>query len=416
MASASTSRATETTVSHALDRGVPGCIYRSQNGTDHSTSSCVAKLRSKFDQHFEVVTDACDVPPAIGGVLLQNDHPIAFYSRKLSGAELNYSATDKEMLGVIAALREWRCFLEGKPFTLITDHNPNTYVDTASNVHTMCRRARWLEESSGFDYTWRSRAGRINVADPISRAPQQFNSVLPMQLASIGDMLLVCQAPMATPGPLSGCSPDSVSGGCANPCNTSHSAAEAHAPSTEAARGPAALGDALGQVATRTSRKRRAVSLKRGDDSPEMCRKGRLGGEADREQNTLPAQGQPIPVHKEDQLIVQEEIEKVFIDRVSIGYERDSNLSKESFDDGTYRRDKTGLYWTDKEQLVITNYDNLREEVIHPVKSVYRVDTLFSEVIVVWNTCRALWGSSDTEEGTRGVLFQVIYTRTVITN
>jgi hypothetical protein len=98
-----------------------------------------------------------------------------------------------------------------------------------------------------------------------------------------------------------------------------------------------------------------------------MCRKGRLGGEADREQNTLPAQGQPIPVHKENQLIVQEEIEKVFIDRVSIGYEPDYNLSKESFDDGTYRRDKTGLYWTDKEQLVIPNYGNLREECIHSV-------------------------------------------------
>jgi hypothetical protein len=167
-------------------------------------------MLTNFDRHFEVVTDACEVPPAIGGVLLQNDHPIAFYSRKLSGVELNYSATDKEMLGVIAALREWRCFLEGKPFTLITDHKPNTYLDTASNVHTMRRRARWLEESSGFDYTWRYRAGRINVADPISRAPQHFNSVLPMQLASIRGMVLVRQAPTAIPGPLSGCSPDSL--------------------------------------------------------------------------------------------------------------------------------------------------------------------------------------------------------------
>jgi hypothetical protein len=59
-----------------------------------------------FEKHFEVVTDACEIPPAIGGVLLQDAHPVAFYSRKLSGAELNYSATDKEMLGVIYALRE----------------------------------------------------------------------------------------------------------------------------------------------------------------------------------------------------------------------------------------------------------------------------------------------------------------------
>jgi hypothetical protein len=36
---------------------------------------------------------------------------LAYYSRKLSGAELNYSVTDLEMLGVIDALREWRCYL-----------------------------------------------------------------------------------------------------------------------------------------------------------------------------------------------------------------------------------------------------------------------------------------------------------------
>jgi hypothetical protein len=59
---------------------------------------------------FEVVTDACQVPPAIGGVLLQEGQPVAYYSRKLNGAELNYSVTDLEMLGVVGALRERRCF------------------------------------------------------------------------------------------------------------------------------------------------------------------------------------------------------------------------------------------------------------------------------------------------------------------
>jgi hypothetical protein len=153
-----------------------------------------------------------------------------------------------------------------------------------------------------------------------------------------------------------------------NPSDASHSAADAHAPSTETACGRAALGDALGQVTTRTSRKRRAVSSKRGGGSPEMCERGRLGGEPDRKENSsLPAQEQPIPVLKEDQQLVQEEIEKVFIDRVIIGHERDSYLSKESFNDGTYRRDKLGLYWTDKEQRVTPNYDNLREEFIHSI-------------------------------------------------
>jgi hypothetical protein len=64
-----------------------------------------------FEKQIKEVTDACEVP--LGGVLLQEGHPIAFCSRKLSGAELSYSATDKEMLGVIGALRGWRCNLEG---------------------------------------------------------------------------------------------------------------------------------------------------------------------------------------------------------------------------------------------------------------------------------------------------------------
>jgi hypothetical protein len=48
---------------------------------DLKTALTTAPVRvlPNFDQHFEVVTDACEVPPAIGGGLLQNDHPIAFY-------------------------------------------------------------------------------------------------------------------------------------------------------------------------------------------------------------------------------------------------------------------------------------------------------------------------------------------------
>jgi hypothetical protein len=56
-----------------------------------------------FAKHLEVVTVACQIPPAVGGVLLQDNRPVAYYSRKLSGAELNYSITDLEMLGVIGA-------------------------------------------------------------------------------------------------------------------------------------------------------------------------------------------------------------------------------------------------------------------------------------------------------------------------
>ena len=78
------------------------------------------------------------------------------------------------MLAVISALLEWRCYLEGSEFDIVTDHEPNTYLDEATNAHTVKRRARWLDISNGHTYNWVYRPGRVNVADPISRVPQHF--------------------------------------------------------------------------------------------------------------------------------------------------------------------------------------------------------------------------------------------------
>ena len=94
------------------------------------------------------------------------------YSRKVSGPEANYSASDLDILAVVCALREWRCYLEEAIFTIVTDHQPGTYLDVSSCTHTLKRRALWLHVS-WYDYTRCYRPERLNVADPLSRTPQQ---------------------------------------------------------------------------------------------------------------------------------------------------------------------------------------------------------------------------------------------------
>ena len=60
-------------------------------------------------------TDASDF--ALGAVLLQKGddaklHPVAFYSKKFSTAEINYEIHDKELLAIVDSFQEWRHFMK----------------------------------------------------------------------------------------------------------------------------------------------------------------------------------------------------------------------------------------------------------------------------------------------------------------
>ena len=44
----------------------------------------------------------------IGVVLLQEGHPIAYFSEKLKGIHLNYSTYDKEIYALVKALQNWQ--------------------------------------------------------------------------------------------------------------------------------------------------------------------------------------------------------------------------------------------------------------------------------------------------------------------
>ena len=63
-----------------------------------------------------VETDASNYVTA--GIMLQlhpNDiwQPVAYFSKKMTGAECNYEIFDKELLAVVASLKEWGHYVQG---------------------------------------------------------------------------------------------------------------------------------------------------------------------------------------------------------------------------------------------------------------------------------------------------------------
>lgn len=71
---------------------------------------------------------------AIGASVQQqignNFEPLGFVSHKLSSAEQKYSTYDRALLAIFASIRYFRYLLEGREFTVFTDHKPLTHALT----------------------------------------------------------------------------------------------------------------------------------------------------------------------------------------------------------------------------------------------------------------------------------------------
>jgi hypothetical protein len=73
-----------------------------------------------FSIPFDLETDASG--KAMGAVLMQNNKPIAFFSKQLCPRLLRSSTYVRELHAITTAVKKWRQYLLGHPFTIHTDH------------------------------------------------------------------------------------------------------------------------------------------------------------------------------------------------------------------------------------------------------------------------------------------------------
>ena len=79
---------------------------------------------------FEIMCDASDY--AVGAVIGQTKdkkhHAIVYASETLTGAQLNYATTEKELLVVVFAIDKFRSYLVGAKIIVYTDHATLKYL------------------------------------------------------------------------------------------------------------------------------------------------------------------------------------------------------------------------------------------------------------------------------------------------
>jgi hypothetical protein len=73
-----------------------------------------------FTQPIDIYTNAST--KQLGAVITQNNRPVAFFSRKLSGAQSKYTVTQLELLAIGETLNEFKGMLWGQRLNVYTDH------------------------------------------------------------------------------------------------------------------------------------------------------------------------------------------------------------------------------------------------------------------------------------------------------
>ena len=143
----------------------------------------------KDGEQFKVSTDASQL--GVGAVLYQvyddKNHYISFVSTSLNKSQRNYSATRRELLSIIFALKRFYYYLFGTHFELHTDHNSLTYLFTQKHSNYMM--LQWFDTLISFSFSVVHCPGIIHVLpDALSRlyAPDPSDDSAPLVSAMGG--------------------------------------------------------------------------------------------------------------------------------------------------------------------------------------------------------------------------------------
>jgi hypothetical protein len=129
------------------------------------------------------------VRAVLGQAKDKKHHAIAYASKTLNGAKLNYATTEKELLAVVFAIDKFRSYLVGAKVIVFTDHAALKYLLTKKDAKP--RLIRWILLLQEFDTEIKDKSRVENsVADHLSRLHLEHDSSLPINDFLRDDTLL----------------------------------------------------------------------------------------------------------------------------------------------------------------------------------------------------------------------------------
>ena len=98
-------------------------------------------MEAYYDRKKAVIVQADASLRGLGTYLIQDKRPIAFASKSLSGAGSRYANIEIELLAIAFACIRFNNYLQGRSFTVQSDHKPLEMIQLKS-MHNM---PPWLQ-------------------------------------------------------------------------------------------------------------------------------------------------------------------------------------------------------------------------------------------------------------------------------
>jgi hypothetical protein len=136
----------------------PGLFILRTDASNFAVSGCL----------YQLCDDDIDKVCASG----KDERPISFFSKKLSGSQINWSTIEKEAYAVVASLSKFEPIIFHSKIVIFCNHNPLSYL--VDNATHSAKLSRWKMGLLQYDYEFRYIKGVTNVvADFFSRCDFQ---------------------------------------------------------------------------------------------------------------------------------------------------------------------------------------------------------------------------------------------------